>query len=386
MQIYLDNSATSFPKPPAVLKAMSDYLTNYGASPGRSAHQLSVRAAREVFETRELLAGFFNLDNSERVIFTANATLALNIAIKGLLKKGNHVIISSVEHNSVHRPLRFLEREGIIELSIARCSKEGFIDLEHFKSLFRDNTRLVAIIHGSNAGGAVQPVREIGKICRQKKVVFLLDAAQTAGFLPIDMQEDSIDIVAFTGHKKLYGPPGTGGLCIAENISINTFIHGGSGSNSESDHHPETWPDRLEAGTPNTIGIIGLKAGLEYVMSKGLEKIRKQQFELTGLLIKELSQLDEIELFGPKGIENRLPLVSFRIKGIQPGDVSRLLDQQYGIMTRSGLHCSPLAHRTIGSYPQGTTRISTGTFNTEEEIIFCLQALKDIIHQEITKK
>lgn len=382
MKIYLDNSATSFPKPPAVVKAMSDFLNNYGASPGRSAHALSVRAAREVFETRELLAGFFNLDNSERVIFSANATLALNIAIKGVLKQGDHVIISHMEHNSVHRPLKYLERNGIIEFSVARCDQAGFIDLVHLKSLFRPNTKLVTMIHGSNVAGTVQPIREIGKMCLQHKVVFMVDAAQTAGFTPIDMHQDHIGILAFTGHKKLYGPPGIGGLCIHRDVQIETFIHGGSGSNSESEEHPAHYPDRLEAGTPNTVGIIGLKAGLEYVMKKGLENIRHLQLGLTQHLIHELKNLDNVNVYGPDGIENRLPLVSINIKNMLPSELSQFLDQQYGIMTRSGLHCSPLAHNTIGSFPQGTTRFSIGAFNTEEDINYTINAVKEILSKK----
>ncbi|HHN48263.1 MAG TPA: aminotransferase class V-fold PLP-dependent enzyme [Bacteroidales bacterium] len=381
MNIYLDNAATSFPKPPAVVSAMVDYLKHFGASPGRSAHRLSVRAAREVFETRQLLAGFFNLDSSERVVFTANATLALNIAIKGILKKGDHAIISHMEHNSVHRPLRFLERAGLIELSVATCDAAGFLDLNHFKTLFRPNTKMVAMIHGSNVSGTVQQIGQAGHICKLNNAIFLVDAAQTAGFIPIDMQRDHIDILAFTGHKKLYGPPGVGGLCIGRDIMIETFVHGGSGSKSEFDTHPEIYPDRLEAGTPNTVGILGLKAGLEFVMGKGLGNIMKQQLDLTSMLIEEISKLDKIKLYGPSGIENRLPLLSVTIDGIDPGALSHVLDRDYGIMTRPGLHCAPMAHKTIGSFPQGGCRFSLGAFNTEADILKTINALKEILYK-----
>lgn len=381
-KIYLDNSATSFPKPRSVVQAMSNYINNYGASPGRSAHALSVKAAREVFETRELLAEFFNLDNSERVIFSANATLALNIVIKGALKQGDHAIISHMDHNSVHRPLKYLERNGTIELSIARCGNDGFIDLEHLKSLFRPNTKMAAIIHGSNAAGTVQPIREIGMICREYGAVFLVDAAQTAGFINIDMLQDHIDVLAFTGHKKLYGPPGIGGLCINKGVQIDTFIHGGSGSQSELDVHPTFYPDRLEAGTPNTVGIIGLKAGLKYVMKKGLENIRHFQLGLLEHMIHELKNLGNVIVYGPEGIDSRLPLVSINIKNMLPSELSQLLDQQYGIMTRSGLHCSPLAHKTIGSFPQGTVRFSIGAFNTEEDINYTVKAIKELLNKK----
>lgn len=385
MKIYLDNAATSFPKPPTVVEAISNYLNHYGASPGRSAHSLSVRAAREVFETRQLVAGFFNLDNSERVIFTANATLGLNIAIKGILKKGDHVIISQMEHNSVYRPLRFLELAGAIELSVAQCDDAGFLNLNHFMTLFKPNTRLVVLIHGSNVSGAVQPIGEAGLICKQNKAILLVDAAQTAGFMPIDMHRDHIDILAFTGHKKLYGPPGIGGLCVGRDIIVESFIHGGSGSRSEFDTHPEIYPDRLEAGTPNAVGIFGLKAGIEFLMSNGLDKIMKQQLELTGLLISELRKLEKIKLYGPLGRENRLPLLSVNIEGIDPGVLSQILDQKYGIMTRPGLHCAPLAHKTIGSFPTGTCRFSIGAFNTEEDIRYAVIALKEIIHKNLTQ-
>jgi len=382
MNIYLDNSATSFPKPPAVIHAIGEYLGSYGASPGRSAHSMSVKAARAVFETREMIASFFNLDSSERVIFSANATLALNIALKGLLNKGDHVIISHMEHNSVHRPLRYLERAGLIELSVAACDKAGFVDLDHFTNLFRPNTKMVAMIHGSNVSGTVQPISEVGKICKQNNVIFLVDAAQTAGFIPINVQSDCIDILVFTGHKKLYGPPGIGGLCIGKDIQIKPFIHGGSGSQSELDTHPGAYPDRLEAGTPNTAGIVGLKAGLEYVMNKGLETIQKSQLDLTELLIEKFRNLEKIKIFGPDAIENRLPVVSVNIVGIDPGELSRILDRDYGIMTRPGLHCAPLAHKAIGSFPQGTTRFSIGAFNTEDDILSAAEAMKEILTKQ----
>jgi cysteine desulfurase / selenocysteine lyase len=380
MSIYLDNSATSFPKPAAVVKAMSDYLNNYAASPGRSAHALSVQAARAVFETRELLASFFNLDDSERVIFTANATLALNMAIKGVLKQGDHVIISHMEHNSVHRPLRWLERQGLIELSVVSCDKAGYMDLEELKTMFRPNTKMLVAIHGSNVSGAVQPIREIGHICRQHNCLFLLDAAQTAGFVPIDMQSDCVDILAFTGHKKLYGPPGIGGLCVGKNILIETFVHGGSGSHSELDTHPTAYPDRLEAGTPNSVGIIGLQAGLRYVLEKGLENIRLAQLELTQILLNGLIKLDKITLYGPENNSNRLPLVSINAQGMVPSELARRLDSEYGVMVRAGLHCSPLAHKTIGSFPQGTVRFSIGAFNTAEDIQKTIAALNEILY------
>ena len=379
MRVYLDNSATSWPKPPTVAKAISDYLNEYGGSPGRSGHSFSLRAAREVFETRELIAELFNARSSERVIFTANATHALNIALKGILKKGDHVIITSMEHNSMIRPLRYLENQGLIELSIVNCDSKGSINIENLINCFKPNTKLVATIHGSNVTGTLQPIRQIGNICKNNNVLYLIDAAQSAGFANIDMQQDNIDILAFTGHKKLYGPPGIGGLCINNDIAIETLIHGGTGSKSEMEIHPEFYPDRLEAGTGNTVGVVGLKAGIQFILDKGIDKLRIKQTELTNYFIKQLQEINEVILYGINSDEDRLPIVSMNIKNIIPSDLAFKLDNEFEIMVRAGLHCSPLAHKTIGTFPQGTVRFSIGSFNTEEEINYTIEAIKRII-------
>ncbi|RPH32624.1 MAG: aminotransferase class V-fold PLP-dependent enzyme [Bacteroidales bacterium] len=379
MKVYLDNSATSWPKPPAVLDAMSTYINEYGASPGRSGHGFAVRAAREVFETRELIASLFNVESSERVIFSANATHAINIALKGLLKKGDHVIITHMEHNSVRRPLKYLKSIGLIDVTIADCCEKGYVDIDKLTSCFRENTKLVVTIHGSNVSGAVMPIDRIGQICKAKGVLYMVDAAQTAGFIPIDMQNDSIDILVFTGHKKLYGPPGIGGLCIRNGIHIDTLIHGGTGSRSELDVHPDFYPDRLEAGTPNTLGILGLKAGIQYIIAKGIDSIRERLGQQTAFLINALKGIDEITLYGPGTSENRLPLVSMNVKKISPSQLALTLDSEYGIMTRAGLHCSPLAHQTLSTLPQGTVRFSLGCFTTDKEIDYTINALKRII-------
>ena len=379
MRVYLDNSATSWPKPPSVVKAISDYLNEYGGSPGRSGHSFSLRAAREVFETRELISNLFNARSSERVIFTANATHALNIALKGILKKGDHVIITSMEHNSMIRPLRYLENQGLIELSIVNCDSNGRINIENLCNCFKPNTKLVATIHGSNVTGTLQPIRQIGEICKNNNVLYLIDAAQSAGFANIDMQKDNIDILAFTGHKKLYGPPGIGGLCINYNIPIDTLIHGGTGSKSEMEIHPEFYPDRLEAGTGNTVGVVGLKAGIQFILDKGIDNLRKKQTELTNYFISQLQEINEVNIFGINSDKDRLPLVSMNVKNIIPSDLAYKLDGEFEIMVRAGLHCSPLAHKTIGTFPQGTVRFSIGSFNTEEEINYVVDAIKKII-------
>jgi cysteine desulfurase family protein len=379
VNIYLDNSATSWPKPPSVIDAISNYLNNYGGSPGRSGHHFTLKAATEVFETRELLASLFNAPSSDRVIFTANATQAINTAIFGLLKHGDHVIISHMEHNSVVRPLRHLEQNGIIELTIVDCDKEGFINIETLKNSFKSNTKLVVTIHGSNVTGTIQPIRQIGEICKSKNVLYMVDASQSAGILPIDMQNDNIDILAFTGHKELYGPSGIGGLCIKNDLQIESLLHGGTGSKSESESHPRFYPDRLEAGTLNTAGIVGLKAGIQYILDHGMNNILEKQIQLTESFLSGIRDLDDVIIYGPNENKERLPIVSLNIKYKMPSDVAFTLDKEFGIMTRAGLHCSPLAHKTIGTFPHGTVRFSMGSFTTQEEIDYTIDKIKQLL-------
>jgi cysteine desulfurase / selenocysteine lyase len=378
-QIYLDNTATSWPKPPEVINAISDYLTNYGASPGRSGHKLALKAARMVFDTRELISDFFNTGASERVIFTPNATYATNIVFNGILKKGDHVVTSHLEHNSTHRPLRHLERQGIIELSIFDCDHNLRPSPERLTKHIKDNTKLVSVIHGSNVLGTVSPIDEIAEICRNRDILLHVDAAQTAGFLPIDMQSQNIDILTFTGHKKMFGPSGIGGICINANINIDTLIHGGSGSNSENDYHPLIYPDKLEAGTPNSVGITGLKAGLEFILKTGQNKIIKHTGDLSRYFIDKLSEIDEIKIYADGSNQSQIGVISITSQNYRPDELASLLDKEYGIMTRAGLHCSPLAHKAAGTFPQGTLRFSPGYFNTEKEISYTIEALKQIL-------
>ncbi|MDX9696642.1 MAG: aminotransferase class V-fold PLP-dependent enzyme [Bacteroidales bacterium] len=379
MNIYLDNSATSWPKPPSVVDAISNYLNNYGGSPGRSGHHFTLKAATEVFETRELLASLFNAPSSDRVIFTANATQAINTALFGLLKHGDHVIISHMEHNSVVRPLRHLEQNGTIELTIVDCDEEGFINIETLKNSFKSNTKLVVTMHGSNVTGTIQPISQIGEICKSKKVLYMVDAAQSAGILPIDMQKENIDILAFTGHKELYGPSGIGGLCIKDDLQIESLLFGGTGSKSESETHPLFYPDRLEAGTLNTAGIVGLKAGIQYILDHGMNNILEKQVKLTESFLSGIRDLDGVIIYGPKENKERLPIVSLNIKDKMPSDVAYALDKEYGIMTRAGLHCSPLAHKNIGTFPHGTVRFSMGSFTTQEEIDYTIDKIKQLL-------
>ena len=287
-----------------------------------------------------------------------------------------------MEHNAVLRTVTFLKNEGIISFDLANCNERGFLDIGHLKSLIRSNTRMIICIHGSNVAGTIQNIAEIGQFCSEKNILFLVDAAQSAGFVPIDMVEDNIDLLAFTGHKKLYGPTGTGGLCIKDDIPVRTHIHGGTGSKSDLADHPLFYPDRLEAGTLNAVGIIGLKAGIQHVLDKGINNIRRTLSEFTRYFMNECSQIDEITLYGPSAKEDRLPLISMNIRNLAPADIAATLDKDFGIMVRPGLHCSPLAHQTIGTFPAGTLRFSFGCFTTAEEIKYALDSLKTIINKQ----
>jgi cysteine desulfurase family protein len=379
MQVYLDNTATSWPKPKSVVDAIAHYLTNCGASPGRSGHSKSLEAARILFDCREMLADFFGLSSSDKMIFTPNATYATNTVFQGFLEKGDHVIISQMEHNSTHRPLRFLEKKGIIDLSIIHCDSFGSIDLEMLQNAIRSNTKLISSIHGSNVNGSIMPIEEIGQIARAKKIAFHIDAAQTAGYLPIDMKRQQIDILTFTGHKKMYGPSGIGGLCVGEGIDIATLIHGGSGSKSELDTHPDFYPDKLEAGTPNTVGIAGLKAGLEFILKEGQDNIRAYSQQIKTYFLEKLAEIPEIKMHTAKNPQQQLPVISISVDNSPPDKIAMQLDREFGVMTRPGLHCAPLAHKSLKTLPQGTLRFSPGYFQTKEEMDYAIAALKKII-------
>ncbi len=377
MKVYLDNSATSWPKPPQVAEAITRFLTDCGASPGRSGHKMAVRAAREVFETREIIAQLFNMPTSERVIFTSNATHSLNIAIKGVLQKGDHVITTSFEHNSTLRPLRDLEAKGEIEISVIGCNALGKFDLDALISCIKPNTRLVASIHASNVTGDILPIEKIGEICRYNNLLFLVDASQSAGIIPIDMQTLGVDMLALTGHKKLYGPTGIGALCISNyDIRISSLIQGGTGSRSEYEFQPEFYPDRLEAGTPNTVGIVGLKAGIEFLSEKGINNIQSHVQLITDRFLEGLRRISEIEVHRLMEGNLQVGVVSLNMHGYTPSDLAFALDNEYGIMIRPGLHCAPLAHKTLGTFPQGSARFSFGCFNTVEEVDYTLEVLK----------
>jgi cysteine desulfurase family protein len=378
--IYLDNAATSWPKPPGVKEAMFKFMEEIGANPGRSGHLLSIEAARILYETREALATCFNVKDSSRIVFTLNATESINLALKGLLKPGDHVITSSMEHNSVMRPLRDMEKNGI-ELSIILCSREGILDLQGVERKIQTNTKIVVLNHASNVTGILLPIREVGVIAKKHNLLFLVDAAQTAGAYPIDVESDGIDLLAFTGHKSLFGPQGTGGLVIGERVpekKMTPLKQGGTGSRSEFEEQPDFLPDRFESGTPNGVGIAGLLAGIRFVLERGVEQIHQYENDLIEKLINGLKEIPQVKLYGHENRVDRIATLSFNLAQLSPSDVAFHLENEFGILCRPGLHCAPLAHKTIGTFPEGTVRFSLSYLNSEGEVDQALQAVSHL--------
>jgi cysteine desulfurase family protein len=379
--VYLDNSATSWPKPKEVLESIRKAIEQYGANPGRSGHKLAIEAARIIYETREALAELFGLEDPERVILTKNVTEALNLVLYGFLKPGDHVITSSMEHNSVMRPLRDLEKKGV-EVTQIRASEKGEIDPQDVLKSIRKNTKLIVLVHLSNVTGTIMPVEEVLKISKDHGIPLLLDAAQSAGTIPINLKELPVDLLAFTGHKGLFGPQGTGGLIInTEGLEkrIEPLMRGGTGSKSEEEEQPEFLPDKYESGTPNTPGIAGLGEGVRFILKEGIERIREKKEKLTLKLIEGLKEIKGVKLYGPLDPKKQIGIVSFNLEGKSPSEVSHLLDEKYNILSRPGLHCAPSAHKSIGTFPFGTVRFSVGYFNTEEEIEYAIRAVRDLV-------
>lgn len=380
--LYFDNAATSWPKPPDTLSAMSVYSETIGASPGRSGHRLSIEAGRIVLAAREAIAELIGVENILRIIFTKNATEALNIAIFGLLKPGDHVITSGMEHNAVMRPLRAMEKRGI-KVSVIACSSSGELDPQDIDRAIQPDTRAVYLTHASNVTGTILPVTEIGGITKEKGVLFCVDVAQTAGVIPIHVPSMNIDLLAFTGHKSLYGPQGTGGLFVSNGLEkeVTPIMMGGTGSRSESERHPEFLPDRYESGTLNAIGIAGLNAGVRFVLNQGVDAIRRKEAELTDLLICGLSSIPGVRVFGCGDARKQTAVVSFGMECKGPGDIALALDEEFNVMSRPGLQCAPAAHRTIGTFPEGTVRLSPGYFNTEEDVERVVAAVAKVARQ-----
>lgn len=378
--IYFDNAATSWPKPPEVAEAMMYFLTHVGASPGRSGHRLALEAGRMVYQTREALADLFHAPDPLRVVFAQNVTEALNLALTGLLRPGDHVITSSMEHNSMMRPLRELERQGV-KLSVVRCSGEGLLNPDDIKAAIRPTTRMIALNHASNVVGTIQPTAEIGAIAQQHDLLFLLDAAQTAGAYPIDMQVEGIDLLGFTGHKSLYGPTGTGGLILGERVQIERLRplkRGGTGSRSEEEEQPGFLPDMAESGTANAVGLAGLLASLRWIKAQGVEQIRQHEMLLTQQLLRGLQRIEGVTIYGIQEPARRTATVSFNIAGVEPSEVGLRLDDEFGVLCRVGLHCAPAAHKTLNTFPVGTVRFGLGAFNTPEEVWRVLTAVETL--------
>ncbi|MGI6097084.1 MAG: aminotransferase class V-fold PLP-dependent enzyme [Dethiobacteria bacterium] len=380
-KLYADNAATSLPKPPQVIEATCNFLKEIGCNPGRGGYRLGLEASRMVFRARELLASFFNVDRAERVVFTSNVTHSLNILLKGLLEPGDHVVTSSMEHNAVTRPLARLGKEWKIRVTKVPCAKDGTLDPDDLRKALQRETKLVVLTHASNVTGTILPVAEIGELCASRGIYFAIDAAQTAGIIPLDFKALQLDFLAFTGHKGLLGPPGTGGLCLSERggRALKSLMEGGTGSQSHLAQQPEELPDKLECGTLNTAGIAGLAAGVQFINEKGGPAyFQAQEGRLLSAFLDGLREIKGITTYGPGEQQKQVATVSINIEGWDAGELSYILDQEYGIMTRSGLHCAPDAHKTIGTFPKGTLRFSFGAFNTMKDIEAILEALRQL--------
>jgi cysteine desulfurase family protein len=381
MSIYLDNSATSFPKPESVYAAVDQAFRTCGANPGRGGHSMSLDAARLVFSARETIADFFSIADASRLVFTSGATESINTALFGLLNPGDHVVTTAMEHNSLLRPLRILEQSGVL-VSIVDADSTGFVSAESIAQACTDATRLVAMSHCSNVTGTVLPVATVAKFCQAKNLLLLVDAAQTAGHTVIDVNELGIDLLAIPGHKGLFAPPGIGCLYVRDGVQLRPLIHGGTGGQSEQDTMPAQMPERLESGTLNTPGIAGLKAGVEFIMDVGLETIIAHEQQIVDSLVQGLRALPGITVYGPADQSHHGGAVSFTCQNRDSSEIGFLLDREYDIMVRVGLHCAPGAHRMIGTFPQGTVRVSPGYFTTLEQIDFFVQAVTNIIHDK----
>jgi len=375
--IYLDNAATSWPKAPGVAEAITRFLTDVGANPGRSGHRLSIEAARMVSNVRELAAGLFCAPDPLRVVFTLNVTHAINIALQGVLRPGDHVVTSSVEHNSMIRPLNALRTAGVSFTAVA-CAPDGSLDPADIAAAITPATVMIALTHASNVLGTLLPAGRIGALARERGLLFLLDAASTAGCVPIDIVADNIDLLAFTGHKALLGPTGTGGLVIGPRVDperIRPVFQGGTGSRSATESQPPFLPDLLECGTLNTTGLAGLEAALTWITTTGIDHIQNTCRAHTSHLLERL-KLPGIAIYGPLDARLRTATIAFNIAGLSPSRAGQLLDERYGILCRVGLHCAPRAHTTAGSFPQGSIRFSPGVFTTHADMSAAADAVE----------
>ena len=378
--IYLDNASTTFPKAPNVASAMADYITNCGININRGSYSLAYDVEDIIYTTRQRLHTLFNGHDPSHVIFTQNVTMSLNMVIKGLLKAGDHVLVSSMEHNAVMRPLTQLLDKGITFDTIP-CDSTGSIQMDSIEPLIRPNTVALIINHASNVCGTIQPLKSIGPICKAHNLQFIVDAAQTAGVIPIDVKACHIDALCFTGHKGLLGPQGIGGIILTKEMAQNLtpLIAGGTGSFSHLETMPTHMPDTFEAGTLNLPGIMGLNEGLSYIESQGMENIHNHELALTQAFLEGLQSIDGINIVGKQNIQDRTAVVSITIDGMDPASIAYELESTYYIMTRVGLHCAPRAHQTLGTYPEGTVRFSFGYANTLKDVEAALSALHRIV-------
>jgi cysteine desulfurase family protein len=376
--LYFDNAATSWPKPEQVYSAAERYLRQACGNPGRSGHTRTLEADRLVYRVREALARFFNVSDLSRIVFTLNATDALNMAIKGSVAAGDHVLFTAMEHNSVLRPLGGLRRAGLISTTMIPCSAEGYPDLDFLEKSFQPRTRLLIINHVSNVTGTILPLAEMAALARSRGVLVLVDAAQSAGTVPLDLSAVPVDMIAFAGHKGLFGPPGTGGLYVQPGLDLKPWREGGTGSHSEMDLHPETMPERLEAGTLNSPGLAGLYEGIKFIEETGLDTIREHELALRARLRSKLEEIDGITIYGPAAAERCSSVLSFTLAGVDCGQIGYILESSFGILCRTGLHCAPLAHQAIGTFPQGTVRLSPGYFNSIADVDYLAGAIAEI--------
>ncbi|MGO4374700.1 aminotransferase class V-fold PLP-dependent enzyme [Paenibacillus sp. MCAF20] len=376
--MYLDHAATSWPKPPQVTDAVVQAMLHDAANPGRGSHAMAVRASRVLFDTRKQLAKLFNIKNPNDIAFASNTTMALNMAIKGWVKPGDHVITTSVEHNSVRRPLYYLEQTIGIEVTYVEGDERGNINIDDVAAAIQSNTTLVVANHSSNLLGTIIPIDKIAELTKSKGIKLLVDAAQSAGILPVDVRGMGIDLLAFPGHKGLLGPQGTGGLYIDPEVDLVPLLHGGTGSQSEAREQPQVRPDRYEAGTQNTPGLAGLRAGVQYVLNETVQNIHTKEWTLAQRMMEGLSTVPGLKLLGPKLGEQRTGIVAFIIDGIDPSELSFILDQHYSIAVRAGFHCTPLAHACAGTTSTGAIRASVGLFTTEDEVDALTNAMTEI--------
>lgn len=377
MDVYLDNASTSFPKPKVVADSIYDYITNIGGNTNRGNYSNSLEGNRILLSTRKLIADFFNFNSIENVIFTNNITMSLNILIKGILNKGDHVISSTMEHNSVLRPLNYCVKNKGVDLSLIQANNLGFIDVSSLESLIKPNTKAVILSHASNVTGSIQNLIDVGNICKKHNLFFIIDTAQSAGTVNVDMKVLNANAIAFTGHKSLYGPQGIGGFIIDDKLNniCKPLLSGGTGSLSHSLSQPDFLPDKFECGTLNMLGIVGLNKAISFINNIGRETIKEKILFLRNKLYDGLSNIDGIKVFGSKN--NSTTCISFTYRNIDPSEVSFYLSEN-GIKTRAGLHCAPLAHKSIGSYPAGTSRLSLSYFNTIEEIDYTLSIINNL--------